>query len=108
MRRIVPALLAVARDDRRIEQIEASLAFFSPKVRTITLPAWDTVPYDRIGPHPDIVARRITTLAILAAGQRKEPTVVLTTVNAVLSETVISPLAESTANTPTPEPPVTE
>ena len=78
------AILHVARDDRRLEQLEAALAFFSPKVRVISFPAWDTVPYDRIGPHPDIVARRIASLAVLAAAARKEPTVVLTTVNAIL------------------------
>ena len=78
------AILHVARDDRRLEQLEAALAFFSPKVRVITFPAWDTVPYDRIGPNPEIVARRIAALAMLAAAPRKEPTVVLTTVNAIL------------------------
>ena len=78
------ALLHVARDDRRIGELEAALAFFSPKTKVVTLPAWDTVPYDRIGPNADLVARRIATLAQLAAGTRKEPTVVLTTVNAVL------------------------
>jgi transcription-repair coupling factor (superfamily II helicase) len=78
------ALLHVARDDRRIGELEAALAFFSPKTRVVTLPAWDTVPYDRISPNADLIARRIATLAILAAGARKEPTVVLTTVNAVL------------------------
>ena len=78
------AILHVARDDRRLEQLEAALAFFSPKVRVIAVPAWDTVPYDRIGPNPEIVARRIAALAMLAAAPRKEPTVVLTTVNAIL------------------------
>ncbi len=78
------AVLHVARDDRRLDQLEASLAFFAPKVKVVSLPAWDTVPYDRIGPNPEITAKRITALAILSAGARKEPTVVLTTVNAVL------------------------
>jgi transcription-repair coupling factor (superfamily II helicase) len=78
------AILHVARDDRRLGELEAALAFFAPTTKVIALPAWDTVPYDRIGPNPEISARRITALALLAAGSRKEPTVVLTTVNAVL------------------------
>jgi transcription-repair coupling factor (superfamily II helicase) len=78
------AILHVARDDRRLEQLEAALAFFAPTVRVVTVPAWDTVPYDRIGPNPDIVARRVASLVVLAAASRKEPTVVLTTVNALL------------------------
>ena len=55
-----------------------------PELRVIAFPAWDTVPYDRIGPNAEIVARRITALAKLLLGGRKEPTIVLTTVNAVL------------------------
>ncbi len=62
-----------------------ALAFFAPKMRVIAFPAWDTVPYDRIGPHADIVAKRITALAKLAlGGRRKSRPIVLTTVNAIL------------------------
>ncbi len=74
----------VARDDRRLAQLEAGLAFFAPEVRVLCFPAWDTVPYDRIGPNSEIVAHRIATLAKLSVGRRKAPTVVLTTVNAIL------------------------
>jgi transcription-repair coupling factor (superfamily II helicase) len=77
-------LLHVARDDRRLDALERALAFFAPQVRVVSFPAWDTVPYDRIGPHADIVARRIATLARLGFAPRKHPTVVLTTVNAIL------------------------
>ena len=42
------------------------------------------MPYDRVGPQADIVAKRITGLSRLAVGGRDEPTIVLTTVNAVL------------------------
>ena len=80
------ALLHIARDDRRLGELEAALAFFSPKTKVVTLPAWDTVPYDRIGPNADLVAKRIAALAVLAAGARKDPTVVLSTVNAALQK----------------------
>ncbi len=78
--------LHVARDDRRAEEIANALKFFAPKVKVIAFPAWDTVPYDRVGPNTDIVAKRITALAKLAHGGRKEPAIVLTTVNAVLQK----------------------
>jgi transcription-repair coupling factor (superfamily II helicase) len=77
-------LLHVAADDRRLEQLETGLAFFAPKTRIISIPAWDTVPYDRVGPEPEIVARRMAGLARLVAGTSKTPTIVLTTANAVL------------------------
>ena len=77
-------LMHIARDDRRLEELETALTFFAPDLRVISIPAWDTVPYDRVGPLAEIVARRITALAKLVIGSRKEPTLVLTTVNAVL------------------------
>ena len=76
--------LHIARDDRRLEQLEAALAFFAPDVKVISFPAWDTVPYDRTGPNSEIVSKRITALGKLVIGTRKEPTIVLTTVNAIL------------------------
>ncbi|MEW5962014.1 MAG: transcription-repair coupling factor [Pseudomonadota bacterium] len=77
-------LLHVARDDRRIEDLTQQLAFFAPDVKVIAFPAWDCVPYDRVGPSADIVAGRIAALARLVAATRKAPTVLLTTVNSVL------------------------
>jgi len=80
-----PGLLVhIARDDRRLDALETALRFFAPKVRVIPFPAWDTVPYDRVSPHSDIVARRIAALARLALGPRKGAAIVLTTVNAAL------------------------
>ncbi len=76
--------LHIARDDRRLEHIETAMAFFAPDVKVIALPAWDTVPYDRTGPNAEIISKRITGFGKLVIGTRKEPTVVLTTVNAVL------------------------
>jgi transcription-repair coupling factor (superfamily II helicase) len=77
-------LMHIARDDRRLDALETALRFFAPKLRVIPFPAWDTVPYDRIGPNAELVARRMTALAKLVLGGRKEPAIVLTTVNAVL------------------------
>jgi len=80
-----PALLLhIARDDRRLDALERQLGFFAPDAKVISFPAWDTVPYDRVGPNPEIVARRVTALSKLALASGKEPTIVLTTVNAVL------------------------
>ncbi len=74
----------VARDDRRMDQLEAGIAFFAPQLKVISFPAWDTVPYDRVGPNAELVAKRITALGRLVIGSLKEPAVIVTTVNAVL------------------------
>ena len=77
-------LVHITRDDRRLDELEQQLKFFAPKVRVVSFPAWDTVPYDRVGPNADIVAKRITALSRLVLSSRNEPVIVLTTVNAVL------------------------
>ncbi|MGD9829611.1 MAG: transcription-repair coupling factor [Hyphomicrobiaceae bacterium] len=77
-------VLHVARDDRRLEALHQALAFFAPKLRVIAFPAWDTVPYDRVTPQPDIVAQRISALARMLVIRPERPTIVLTTVSAVL------------------------
>ncbi len=79
-----PLLLHIARDDRRLEALADGLRFFAPGVRVIQVPAWDTVPYDRIGPNAEIVAMRVAAMARLSAAPRKGATVVLTTVNSIL------------------------
>ncbi|MCH9765764.1 MAG: transcription-repair coupling factor, partial [Alphaproteobacteria bacterium] len=80
-----PAVLVhVARDDRRVSALDHQLKFFAPDVRVVPFPAWDTVPYDRSSPKPEIVAERITALAKLVLPKRTAPTLVLTTVNAIL------------------------
>ncbi|MBO0764427.1 MAG: transcription-repair coupling factor [Hyphomicrobiaceae bacterium] len=81
---LLPTLLHVARDDRRLEAVAEGVAFFAPNVRVVELPAWDTVPYDRIGPNREIVSRRIAALARLTAASGKSTTLVLATVNGIL------------------------
>ena len=56
-------------------------------MKRLSFPAWDSVPYDRVAPNAEIVARRVATLAELAEhrdGKDETPLIVLTTVNAVL------------------------
>jgi transcription-repair coupling factor (superfamily II helicase) len=80
-----PVLVAISRDAERMEALRRGLAFVAPDLATITFPAWDCLPYDRVSPNPEIVARRMTTLSRLARRQlRRKPTVLLSTVNAAV------------------------
>jgi transcription-repair coupling factor (superfamily II helicase) len=76
-------LVVIARDGQRLAEIERALRFFAPDIDLLGFPAWDCLPYDRVSPHPGIVAERMATLSRLAE-QLNVPTIVLTTVNAVL------------------------
>ncbi len=74
-------VIHVARDDKRMEAMRVALAVLAPQAVVLDFPAWDCLPYDRVSPNPDIAARRMATLAALAAGV-PGPFVLLTTLNA--------------------------
>ncbi|MBV9537361.1 MAG: transcription-repair coupling factor, partial [Acidisphaera sp.] len=78
-------LVHVARDDSRMAHIAEALAFFAPDIEVLRFPAWDCLPYDRVGPNPELVSERIATLARLLEpppeGRRR---ILLTTVNALV------------------------
>ena len=76
-------VIHVARDDKRLEAMRAALAFFAPGLVVLDFPAWDCLPYDRVSPNPEIVARRMATLAALIDGV-PTPFVLLTTLNAAM------------------------
>ncbi len=61
-------VIHVARDDKRMEAMRAALAVMAPGTVVLEFPAWDCLPYDRVSPNPTISARRMATLATLAAG----------------------------------------
>ena len=77
-------VIHIARDDRRMAATRAALAFLAPTTVALEFPAWDTTPYDRVSPAPEIQAARMATLAALAQGAVRGPFVLLTTLNAVL------------------------
>ena len=80
-------ILHIARDANRLVTLEDALAFFAPDVTVLTFPAWDGVPYDRVAPNADTIARRIATLSELTHRETAGNTsslIVLTTVSAVV------------------------
>jgi transcription-repair coupling factor (superfamily II helicase) len=82
-----PAISAavICRDGPRMATLARALAFFAPDTEVLEFPAWDCLPYDRVSPHAAVVAQRMNTLARLARVKgRDRPSVLLTTVNAIL------------------------
>jgi transcription-repair coupling factor (superfamily II helicase) len=79
------AILFVARDDRRMTAVADAIRFFGVgSAECIQVPAWDCLPYDRVSPRADIMARRVDALTSLAErGAGGAPLVVLTTVAAI-------------------------
>ncbi|NNE24049.1 MAG: transcription-repair coupling factor [Rhizobiales bacterium] len=80
-------LVHIARDDQRMRSLADALAFFAPDMAILTFPAWDCLPYDRVSPVAQIIARRMATLARLGEERTDgKPLIVLTTVNAAIQK----------------------
>jgi transcription-repair coupling factor (superfamily II helicase) len=75
----------VARDGSRASAFEAAMGFFAPEMEILRLPAWDCLPYDRMGPSAGVSAERMATLTRLGRGGfGKQPVLLLTQSAALL------------------------
>ena len=66
-------LLVVARDNHAAHQLEADLRVLlagNLQLPVLGFPDWETLPFDRFSPHPEIVSQRLATLAQLPAFTR--------------------------------------
>ncbi|WP_295549448.1 transcription-repair coupling factor [uncultured Stenotrophomonas sp.] len=58
-------LLVIARDNHGANQLEADLHTLlggDPALPMVAFPDWETLPYDRFSPHPDIISQRLSAL----------------------------------------------
>ncbi|WP_459041370.1 transcription-repair coupling factor [Stenotrophomonas sp. PSU-St19] len=66
-------LLVIARDNHGANQLEADLHTLlggDPALPVVAFPDWETLPYDRFSPHPDIISQRLSALHRLPALKR--------------------------------------
>jgi len=75
-------LMFITTDDNRLAATHSALKFFAPDIEIITLPAWDCLPYDRVSPNGDIMAKRLFALSKLVKTKLKKPRIVITTISA--------------------------
>ena len=73
-------LLFVARDDSRAAAFQAASRYFHPDVKTLHIPAWDILPYDRISPAKSLAAKRARGLFALTKWKAETPLIIVTTV----------------------------
>src|SRR5882757_2610704 len=74
----------VARDGARLSGFVDAFRFFAPEVEVLTFPAWDCLPYDRIGPSAGIAAQRMTTLSRLSEDRDGKTRLLVTSVPALV------------------------
>lgn len=85
-------LLAITATGRETETVQQSIAALMPHATVLDLPAWETLPHERLSPSAETVGRRIRTLRALrdweAAAEPKPDLIVVASVRAALQPLV--------------------
>ncbi len=80
-------LLCILSDGISLKQTYDILCSIAPEIEVLLFPAWDTVPYDRVSPNPNILSQRIHTLTKLVLEQDdKKRKIILTSVGAIIQK----------------------
>ena len=77
-------LLVITATRREAEAVRDDLSAWLPEARVLELPAWETLPHERLSPSPETVGQRGATLRAIAERDRSRPTIVLASVRAAL------------------------
>ena len=78
-------VLFVACDDIGLARTASAIKFFAPDVTCLEFPAWDCIPYDRVGPLGSIIGKRLNCLLqLIDKNMEKNGHVVITTTSAIL------------------------
>ena len=67
----------------RLDNLARLAAVFAPELEVLVLPAWDSLPYDRVPPSAAVMGQRVATLARLAEAPGA-PRLLLTSARAAL------------------------
>src|SRR5688500_8676156 len=51
------------------QRLLEEISWFSPQLRVCLLPDWETLPYDQLSPHQDLVSERLATLYRIQRGE---------------------------------------
>jgi transcription-repair coupling factor (superfamily II helicase) len=85
-------LLAITATGRETETVQQALAALAPRATVLDLPAWETLPHERLSPSAETVGRRIRTLRAMRnweqAGADKPDLIVVASVRAALQPIV--------------------
>lgn len=84
------SLLVIVPHLQNAESLLEDLRFFQKEKNDVALlfPQWETVPYDKIPPHPEIVKERVRCLSSLLRGEER---VIISSIKALMQK-VLSPL----------------
>ena len=62
-------LLVLTQTAQDASRLVEEIAWFAPELTTRLFPDWETLPYDPLSPHPDLVSDRLSALWLASAGK---------------------------------------
>src|SRR5690606_6022797 len=81
-------LLAIAPTSRRAESLAAALRALVAAADVRELPAWETLPHERLSPSPETVGRRLETFRALTTWDGSQPLIVTASIRAAIQPIV--------------------
>ena len=71
-------VLVVTPSSRESDQVRDTLrSLIDPSIHVWDFPSWETLPHERLSPHPETVARRLSVLRALASRRPEDPPLVV-------------------------------
>ena len=70
--------VVIASDEAAMRALAETAPLFGPAIEVLTLPAWDSLPYDRASPALRVMAERLSTLNTLQQPQSRPQLLVVT------------------------------
>ena len=64
-------ILYILPNEAKLNFIQETLKVMTPDIDVLSFLPWDTVPYDRVAPAPEIIGKRIDTLVQLIQRKNK-------------------------------------
>ncbi len=77
-------LLVVTATRREADAVRDDVSAWLPEARVLDLPAWETLPHERLSPSAETVGQRGATLRAVAGRDGSTPTIVIASVRAAL------------------------
>jgi transcription-repair coupling factor (superfamily II helicase) len=78
------ALLAVTATSRESDAVQAAFRTYLPSAEVLALPAWETLPHERLSPSAETVGARLKALRSLADWDREHHIILVASVRAAL------------------------
>lgn len=86
------AVVVVCATGRESDSLRDELrSLVGEHTRVLDFPAWETLPHERLSPHPETVARRLSALRTLSEKSRTHPVIVVAPIRALIQS--VNPLS---------------